>query len=67
MAVITIMKKVKEIHPEEIALVKVGNFYQVFGKIQVEYGNQSHTLKHTRKLKQLIKRNCSISLDNRIM
>lgn len=32
MAVITIMKKVKEIHPEEIALVKVGNFYQVFGK-----------------------------------
>lgn len=32
MAVMTIMKKVKEIHPEEIALVKVGNFYQVFGK-----------------------------------
>lgn len=32
MAVITIIKKVKEIHPEEIALVKVGNFYQVFGK-----------------------------------
>lgn len=32
MAVITIIKTIKTIHPESIALVKVGKFYNVYGK-----------------------------------
>ena len=32
MAIMTIMKAVKEIHPESIALVKVGKFYNAYGK-----------------------------------
>lgn len=32
MAIITIIKEVKKIHPKEIALVKIGNFFHVYGK-----------------------------------
>ena len=32
MAIITIIKEVKKIHPKEIALVKIGKFFHVYGK-----------------------------------
>ena len=32
MAIITIIKEVKKIHPKEIALVKIGNFFHIYGK-----------------------------------
>lgn len=32
MAVITIIKEVKKIHPKEVAFVKIGNFFHVYGK-----------------------------------
>ena len=31
MSITTIIKEVKNIHPEDIAMVKVGNFYRVYG------------------------------------
>ena len=32
MAIITIIKEVKKINPKEIALIKIGNFFHVYGK-----------------------------------
>ena len=32
MAVLTIIKEVKKVHPKEVALVKIGDFYHVYGK-----------------------------------
>ena len=32
MAILTIIKEVKKVHPKEIALVKVGNFFHAYGK-----------------------------------
>lgn len=32
MAVLTIIKEIKGIHPHNVALVKMGNFYHVYGK-----------------------------------
>ncbi len=32
MAVITVIKEVKKIHAEEIAMIKIGDFYHCFGK-----------------------------------
>lgn len=32
MAVNTIIREVKKIHPEEVVLVKIGNFYHCYGK-----------------------------------
>ena len=31
-SIITIIKEVKNVHPEDITMVKVGNFYRVYGK-----------------------------------
>lgn len=31
-SVITIIKEIKDIHPLDIAMIKVGNFYRVYGK-----------------------------------
>ena len=28
----TIIKEVKNVHPEDITMVKVGNFYRIYGK-----------------------------------
>ena len=32
MAILTIIKEVKKVHPKELALVKVGNFVHSYGK-----------------------------------
>ena len=32
MAVLTIIKTIKSIHPESIVLVKIGKFYNVYGR-----------------------------------
>ena len=32
MSILNIVKTVKEIHKEEIVFVKIGKFYQVYGK-----------------------------------
>ena len=32
MSVVTMIKEIKEVHPEEIVLVKIGNFFHVYGK-----------------------------------
>ena len=32
MAVLTIIKEVKKIHPKEVALVKIGDFFHAYGK-----------------------------------
>ena len=32
MAIITMIKVIKEIHPESLVLVKVGKFYNAYGK-----------------------------------
>lgn len=32
MAITTIMKEIKKIHPQEVVLVKIGQFYHVYGK-----------------------------------
>ena len=32
MSVVTMIKEIKEVHPEEIILVKMGNFFHVYGK-----------------------------------
>lgn len=32
MAILTIIKEVKKVHPKEIALVKIGNFFHAYGK-----------------------------------
>lgn len=32
MAVITIIKEIKKIHPKEVVMVKIGDFYHVYGK-----------------------------------
>lgn len=31
-SIVTIAKEIKEIHSEDIALIKSGNFYKVYGK-----------------------------------
>ena len=31
-SIITIIKEVKNVHPEDITMIKVGNFYRVYGK-----------------------------------
>lgn len=32
MSCITIAKEIKSIHPEDVALIKLGGFYKVYGK-----------------------------------
>ena len=32
MSVVTMIKEIKEVHPEEVILVKMGNFFHVYGK-----------------------------------
>ena len=32
MAVLTIIKEIKKIHPKEIVMVKIGDFFHVYGK-----------------------------------
>ena len=32
MAIITIIKMIKKIHPDSVVLVKVGKFYNVYGR-----------------------------------
>lgn len=31
-SVVTIIKEIKNVHPKDIAMIKVGNFYRVYGK-----------------------------------